>query len=181
MSTNPSNLILFGHKSCGKTYFGRLLTQELGHMFIDTDSSIEKLYEKEFHEQLNYRQIAIKIGQASFRMLERRIIDSLELTTLTTIAVGGGTVLNPENLSKLKMCGRLVYLEVNKEIIKQRIFLNGVPIFLDPHDPINSFEKMYDERNLIYNKISRFKVSIHGKTDQQVLTELKNIAVIHDH
>lgn len=167
------NLILFGYKSSGKTFFGSLLAQELGILFIDTDQCIEKLYKKEFQEESNSRQISLKMGEVGFRMLEERVIDDLQEVTNAIIALGGGAVLNPKNCLKLEKLGKLVYLEADKEVIKQRIFNYEIPSFLDPKNPINSFERMYEERRPIYEKISSFKVKVHGKTDQQVLNELK--------
>lgn len=171
----PNNLILFGYKSSGKTYFGKLLARELGKIFIDTDLLIEEMYVKKFHETLNCRQISIKIGEEGFRSLEKEIIKSLEQVTKTIISVGGGAVLNPENCLRLEKSGKLVFLEADKETIKQRIFSTGIPSFLDPRDPEQSFERMYEERKPIYSKISTYKVNVQGKTDQQVIDELTSI------
>ena len=177
-STLHKNLILFGYKSSGKSYFGKLIAQELGVLFLETDELIEEMYEKKFHEKLNCRQISIKIGEDGFRLLEKKIIDSIEPESHAIISVGGGTVLNPDNCSKLKKNGKLIYLEVDKEIIKQRIFSNEIPSFLDPRDPERSFEKMYNERKPIYSQVGTFKVSIQKKTDRQVLDELIMISGI---
>ena len=169
------NLILFGHKSSGKTFFGSLLAQELGRIFIDTDQWIENLYKNEFQETCNCRQIAIKIGEAKFRNLEMRVIDDLIDLKQAIIAVGGGTVLNPENCSKLEKIGNLVYLEADKETIKCRIFNSGIPSFLDSKDSNKSFDKMYEERKPIYEKIPAFKIKMHEKTTPQILEELKTL------
>jgi shikimate kinase len=166
------NLILIGYKSSGKSFFGSLLAQELEIPFIDTDQWIEKLYKKEFQEECNCRHISIKMGESGFRMLEERVIDDLKEISNAIIALGGGAILNSENCLKLKRLGRLVYLEADKEILKRRIFINGIPSFLDPKDPENSFERMYEERRPIYEKVSSFKIKLQGKTDRQVLNEL---------
>lgn len=169
------NLILFGYKSSGKTFFGSLLAKELEIPFIDTDQLVEKLYKKEFREECNCRQISIKMGESGFRMLEKRVIDDLSEVTNTIIALGGGAVLNSENCLKLEKLGKLVYLEADKETIKHRIFSDEIPSFLDPTDPEKSFEIMYEQRRPIYEKVSLFKIKIHGKTDQQILGELKSL------
>lgn len=169
------NLILFGYKSSGKTYFGKLLSQELTSIFIDTDQLIEEFYEDKFYEKLDCRQISLKIGEQSFRNLEKIIIESLDNISNAVISVGGGAVLDAENCIKLKKNGKFVYLEQDKEVIKQRIFRNGIPSFLDPNDPERSFEKMYEERKPIYANVGNFKINVHGKTDRQVLDELLEI------
>lgn len=168
----PCNLILFGYKSSGKTHFGRLLSQELECSFIDTDQLIEELYEKKYFKKLNCREISIKISAEGFRLLETTVIESLKEVSNTIISVGGGAVLNPENCLMLKKHGKLIYLEVDKETIRQRIFENEIPSFLDPKDPDGSFERMYEERKAIYSTISTFKVNLLKKTDRQILDEL---------
>lgn len=170
------NLILFGYKSSGKTFFGSLLARELEVPFIDTDQCIEKLYKEEFQEECSCRQICIKLRETGFRMLEERVIDSLEEVSNAIIALGGGTILNPRNCLKLEKLGKLVYLEADKKTIKHRIFSNGVPSFLDQKNPEKSFESMYEERRPIYEKISSFTIKVHDKTDQQILNELTTIA-----
>lgn len=169
------NLILFGHKSSGKTFFGGLLARELGIPFIDTDQLIEKFYQYEFQEECQCRQIFIKIGEGDFRKLEKKAIDSLKGTTHAIIALGGGAVLNLENCLKLKELGTLIYLEADKETLKHRILSQGIPSFLDPNDPENSFDRMYEARKLIYEKLSPFKVSLQGKSNGQILEELKSL------
>jgi shikimate kinase len=173
MKKDIQNLILFGYKSSGKTFFGSLLARELNIPFVDTDLLVEKLYREEFQESGTCRQISQKLGIEGFRDLEGRVIEGLKEVSEAVIALGGGTVLNIENCQKLEKFGKLVYLEAEKNTIKQRIFLNGVPSFLDSDDPHQSFESMYEERKLIYEKISAFRVKLEGKTDQQVIQELK--------
>lgn len=169
------NLILLGHKSCGKTYFGRLFSQEFACQFIDTDLLVEKSYEDAFGQRLNCRQICLKIGEPAFRCLESQVIDQLLGVKNAIISLGGGAVLNAQNCSKLSGLGKLVYLEAGKEIIKQRILKDVVPSFLNAADLENSFERMYEERKPIYERVSEYKVILDGQTDQQILDELKRI------
>lgn len=165
------SLILFGYKSSGKTFFGKYLAHAVTAPFIDTDLLVEELYEKEFSVAGDCKQISLKLGEAGFRVLEKRVIDNLDSTS-AVIALGGGTVLNPENVNKLRQLGLLVYLDVNKEEIKQRIFRQGIPSFLNPKEPEKSFDAMYEERRTIYENISSLSVKIDGKTAVEVLNEL---------
>ncbi len=171
-----SNLILFGYKSSGKTYFGKIVSQALGRVFVDTDQLIEELYKKTFHELLTCRQISLKIGEDGFRQLETKVINSLQKMSNAIISLGGGALLNSDNSAILGNIGKLVYLEVDKEIIKQRIFAAGIPSFFDPLNPEKSFEKMWLERKSVYEKVSTLKINIQGKTDKEVLDELTIIA-----
>lgn len=167
------NLILYGYKSTGKTYFGQLLSKDLGWVFIDTDQQIEKHFEQNFHEKLDCRQISVKIGEEGFRLLEKQIIIRLKHQTDAIISLGGGAVLDPENCRLLNKMGKLIYLEHDKEIIKSRILKEGIPSFLDSNDPEASFNQMYNARKLIYERTSSYHVNLQNKANHQVLEELK--------
>ncbi|MBS0656535.1 MAG: AAA family ATPase, partial [Verrucomicrobia bacterium] len=101
------NVVLYGFKGCGKSYFGKLLAKESGYTFIDTDQLIEEL-----HGDGSCRDIALKQGEPFFRELERRVIASLPQAENRVIAVGGGAVLDAQTTAKLRQLGTLVYLIV---------------------------------------------------------------------
>ena len=69
------------------------------------------------------------------------------------IATGGGAVLDPDNVAVFKRLGKIIYLKVEKEVIKQRL-LKKPPAFLDQLDLEGSFEKMYAERMPLYEQIA---------------------------
>lgn len=168
------NLILYGYKACGKSFFGKLLAKELELNFLDIDNLIEVLFKQEYPEKYTCREISSKFGLEFFRQLENRAVDQLQDVKDTVISLGGGTLLNPENHSNLKKIGKLIYLDADKEKIKRRIFKRGVPSFLDPSDPENSFEEMYQARKLHYENASPFQVQLKGKSSEQILDALKS-------
>jgi len=178
--SNQNNLILFGYQSCGKSYFGKLLSRELHCPFIETDVIIEQFYREKYLEPLSCRQIANKLGEGGFRLLEMQAVDSIREVSNSVISVGGGTLINQENYSKVKKRGKLIFLDVEKQIIKQRIFKDGVPSYLNQHDPENSFEQMYDQRLPIYAKLAMFTVTLQDKSVRQVLDELTSIYTERD-
>ena len=160
-------IILCGFKSCGKTYFGKNLSQELGVNFIDTDELITK--------EGNVRELALFLGERKFRDLESFAIASLRIDDQAVIATGGGVVLRKSNIDSLKNLGSIVYLKCDKSVIKERIVKNGVPSFLDPDNLDESFEKMYQEREPLYMSVSDYIVSIVDHPDHLILEELKII------
>lgn len=167
-----TNVIILGHPSSGKSYFGSLLANSVKRPFIDTDRLIENLYWQESGEKLTCRSIFLHKGEAFFRTLEERAIFALENTHHSIIALGGGTLLNPHNREKIIKLGHLFYLEVDRLTIKTRMLKNGIPSFLDPSDFENSFEKMYATRKEIYTSLDAYKVSLESKSNDNVLEEL---------
>lgn len=182
-SASLKNLVLFGYKSSGKTYFGKRLASLLGRPFIDSDQKLEELYAHRFHENLFCREIMRREGESFFRSLEYEVIVALSQVKGAIIALGGGAVLREDSRDEVKSMGTLVYLDVDKEVLKARMLAPGmltqnIPSFLDQEHPEESFERMYKLREPIYNLISEIKVTVAGKSDSEVLGELKALADI---
>lgn len=164
-----TNLILFGFKGCGKSHFGKLLSKRLKLPFIDTDTLIEKFYFDKFHTPLSCKQIAQEKGAAFFRLLEKEAVKELKNITHCIIAVGGGLVLDSDNLALIEPLGTLVYLEIDKAVLKERLFSGEFPSYLDPEEPEESFENMYHERKAKYEAIGAKTLSLHNKEQEEVL------------
>lgn len=141
------NLILFGFKGVGKTSIGRKMSVELCRPFYDTDEMIESLYKK------SVREIFRERGEVAFRKIEKEIIHSLKDVTCSVIALGGGTVLDLENLQMLQAMGELLYLKASFETISERVFKTGIPPFVDPENPVTSLKKLYESRSQFFDTI----------------------------
>jgi shikimate kinase len=137
------NLILFGYKGAGKTHFGKLLSLETKRPFIDTDELIVEMAGKPV------REIYLE-NEKKFRAIEKEALQKLNGITNTIIAVGGGTVLDPENVAFLQSLGRMIYLRSTPK--------NDGPFF----DPA---------RELIYRAIPATCIDV----DTDVLAQLRKI------
>lgn len=155
------NWILYGFKGVGKTYFG----QKLGLPFLDTDQLIMQ------KEGCIIREIVQKKGEVYFRQTEKQIIQSLH-PSRSVIAVGGGAVLDPVNVAALQKLGHLIYLKRSKEWIKKQMLTSPLPTFIDANQPEESFERMYQTRIPLYEKISSFTLDLDNKKEIEILGEL---------
>jgi shikimate kinase len=138
-----SNIILCGFKACGKSTLGKIISEKTGMHFIDTDDLVSK----------NCRQLYFHSAEA-FCEIEKDVIAALIDFQNSVIATGGGSVLAPENVIVLKKLGKIFYLRVPKEVIKQRLLSGELPAFLDPNRPEESFEEMYASRKDLYEQIA---------------------------
>ena len=145
-----NNVILIGFKRSGKTSFGKQLAIKLKRPFIDTDDLISH----------DCHQFYKEVGEASFRLLEKKVVFALSSTRESVIATGGGTILDPDNVSILRKIGKLIYIYVPKNELKNRLVKKPIPAFLDLEDPEGSFEKMFEVRSPIFEKIADV---IYGK------------------
>lgn len=167
-----SNLILFGFKGCGKTYWGKRLAKALHYTFIDTDEILEELYAKQHGKKISCSQIYKTVGEMNFRALEQEAIHTLKEKTGCVIALGGGAILFQNNLALLHQLGHLIYLKVDKRVLKERIFSHAIPAYFDPHNPDDSFEKIYRERIPLYENIPAFQIDLDQKGEDEILKQL---------
>jgi shikimate kinase len=88
-----------------------------------------------------------------FRHYEKLIIKALQGIQGHVIATGGGVILDEENRKILKKLGEVIYIQVAKEVLKERL-KRSPPLILDPQDFEGSFEKMYREREPLYTSLA---------------------------
>lgn len=98
------NLVLIGMPTSGKTTIGKILSEELGREFIDSDEEIvEKI-------GMSISEFFKKNGEAEFRKIEAQVIKEIALKQGAVIATGGGVILNKRNIELLKMNGKVIFL-----------------------------------------------------------------------
>lgn len=175
-----TNLILIGFKNSGKTSVGKLFAEKSNMMFIDTDDLITQEYYKKNRVLLNCREIVLKHGEDYFRDLEKKIISDLVCldkdknnTNNYIIATGGGCVLYPENVNKLKKLGKLVYLSISYPVLLERILRQPVlPSYLNPAEPEKSFAIIHKKLEPIFHNIADLEISTENKSISEITDEL---------
>lgn len=167
-----SHILLFGFKKCGKTYYGMKTAQKLHREFIETDHLVEELYVTEYHQSLPYREISKKHGFSFFQELEKRAVSLVAQKKRCVVSLGGGIVLDPENIARLQEIGTFVYLKTPKHLLKTRILSGDVPNYFDPKHPDLSFEKIYQEREPLYERIAAHIIDVGGKTEEEIIKEI---------
>jgi shikimate kinase len=146
------NIVLIGFMGTGKTEIGRLLAQKLALTYIDTDSIIEE------NEGRSINDIFASSGEESFREMESKVLDSLKDKKNLVISTGGGIVLRPGNVIKMKNLGPLVLLWASPEAIYERIKDAGARPLLNVADQMAKIKVILDFRTPIYKNITDFEV-----------------------
>lgn len=109
------NIVLIGLMGVGKTTVGRLLADALGRPFADTDAVVEN----EAHATVT--QIFAQEGERRFRALESEAVRKAAALRGQVIAVGGGAVLDPSNVTHLRSTGDLVLLDGDPQTLSRRV------------------------------------------------------------
>ena len=146
------NIVLTGMPGSGKSTVGRILAQEMGREFVDTDTEIIRLAKKPISDIFAQR------GEAYFRDLESQVIAQLAQRTGLVIATGGGAILRAENVRRLWQNGRIYFLDRPVEDI---VPTDDRPLSRDRE----ALEKRYAERYPRYVTAADTRIPVNGSAD----------------
>ncbi len=152
------NIILCGFMGSGKTVTGKALAKKLDMEFIDLDKFIEE------KENMSVSDIFELKGEAYFRTLETKFSKVLGKSGGKVIALGGGTVVNPENTRYLKVNGDIYYLFVTADTVKSRL-KNDTSRPLIQKDKENAIENLLKKRENIYKSASDHIIDSNSTVD----------------
>jgi shikimate kinase len=134
-------IFLCGAPGCGKTTVGRLLARSLARPFVDIDHAIVA------REGRPIAQIFAESGEPAFRAIESSVLAEVLETPAAVIALGGGTLLAPENRDLIARSGRTVYLRASVPTLENRVARNGSVRPLLARTPVGT---LLEERRLLY-------------------------------
>lgn len=110
------NIVLVGMEGTNKVEIGKYLAHRLKMKLIDTDDMMIK------ESGLDLPELLKKTGEKYFHSLENSIIEKISKVSNSVIVVGGGSILNRENVKALKQNGLVVNLITGKLNFKRNKF-----------------------------------------------------------
>ena len=141
IASEKENIVLIGMPSSGKTTVGKYLAEALGRELVDTDEIAVRL------AGMPIPEIFEKYGEAKFREIEAEAVAEAAKMSGVIIATGGGAVLRPLNVERLKRNGRLFFLDRSLELL--------IPTEDRPLSSTRrAVEERYRERYPIYNTVA---------------------------
>ena len=139
----------------GKTSVGKVLSKRLNRLVIDVDRYIEE------GQKRKIREIFERDGEVSFRQLEKKAIEEITQKDNLVITTGGGAVLDPENLERLKSSGWVICLSAAFDTIYKRVKGSRNRPLLNHRDVAGEVERL-----LILRKPYYEKADMEFKTDK---------------
>ncbi len=103
--THKQNIVLVGMPCCGKSTISKILAEDLGMRWIDTDDVVVE------KTGMQISDIFARHGEAYFRDREADVIRELASMNGCVIATGGGTILREENIEALHRNGRVYFVD----------------------------------------------------------------------
>jgi len=163
-----ASIVLIGFKHVGKTQIGRQMAKVLNKPFIDLDREVEKSYEITYQQPLSCRQIMHLLGEANYRELESQVLQQMLKQASSVISLGGGTIVNINTHDLIKN-HHLIHVVASRGIVFERIMIEGRPAFFDANeDPYESFNRLWDEREVVYRNLTTSVVDNSGTIEHAV-------------
>lgn len=144
----PRNVFLIGPMGAGKTTVGKILADELGLEFLDTDKEIED------RTGADIGWIFDVEGEEGFRKREASMLDELTQRTGVLVATGGGVILNEENRKRLVARGTVVYLDAPLDQQVERTSRDRNRPMLRDGEPRDILTEMQSERDPLYREVA---------------------------
>ena len=156
---------LTGFMGSGKSSAGELLAGLLGWRFTDLDAYI-------VHKAGKDIPAIFTEGEERFRALEAEAVRDVVIMSEiegfdVVLALGGGSLMNPETRKLIASHSRCFYLETSLEILKERLSdTDGRPALEG-----SSLEELFERRRPGY-ETARFKVFTDPLTPEQTAQEI---------
>lgn len=115
MSSGRDFICLYGPPGSGKSSVGRALAARLGFPFWDLDEEIQ------VRSKMNIPEIFAREGEKGFRRRERKVLLDLLAHQEGVLALGGGALLNPANLTQVEAAGTVLCLQAPIERLLERL------------------------------------------------------------
>ncbi|HEY5646546.1 MAG TPA: shikimate kinase AroK [Pseudomonadales bacterium] len=154
---SKQNIFLVGLMAVGKSTVGRLLAQQLGYAFYDSDHVIEE------RAGADIAWIFDVEGEAGFRERESQVLDELTAKEGVVVATGGGAVLRAQNRQMLGSRGCVVHLHSPLERLLERVQKDRKRPLLQNDDAAGTLARLQREREPLYSEVADYRFV----TDQQ--------------
>ena len=142
------NLVLIGYRGAGKTAVGRQLSQALGWPLVDLDEELVR------EAGRTIAGIVAEEGWPGFRRREKELVRRFAGRPGLVLATGGGVVLDPENVARLKEQGILVWLMAPASVLRERLARDAGTADSRPglqgSDPLAEVEEILAQREPLY-------------------------------
>jgi shikimate kinase / 3-dehydroquinate synthase len=110
-----SAVFLYGPPGSGKSTVGQALAQALSIPFWDLDEEIEN------HAGMPVAEIFAIEGEEGFRAREKRMLELLIGKVNGVVALGGGSLLDPDNRQRVESAGQILCLDAPVEKLIERL------------------------------------------------------------
>ena len=154
----------------GKSTIGPILANTLGWNYFDLDKVIEDRVGKKI------KKIFDEKGEPFFRQVESEVLKEISKNKNVIISLGGGTIVNHNNLKVIRATGKIVYLKASVDsIYKRLVFKRDRPNLIVEGEEFSK-EKLIQKINNLFTTREKF----YNQADITIDTDNVTIGVTVD-
>lgn len=165
------NIVLIGYRCSGKTSVGSGLAARVDRPFFDTDELVQRIAGK------SVEGLVTEGGWELFRRMETLAIREAVAFDGGIIATGGGSVLDPDNVRRMKANGWVIWLKADPEVVKSRMAKDEesgkVRPSLTDRGSLEEIRSVVELRSRIYEAAADFSIDTRMKTVDEVADEIE--------
>jgi shikimate kinase len=166
------NVILIGYRGSGKSTLGRSLASRMKRRFVDTDDLIES-------KEGQISDIVKSRGWDYFRAMEKKVIEEISKEDNLVIALGGGAVLDPDNLVNLERNGLIIWLKADREMLRKRMNQDPRTFASRPtltgKGAVEELDEMIAYRNPFYDKAAKIQFDTSALDVEAVVEKILTV------
>lgn len=167
------NLVLVGLMGAGKSAIGRLVAQQLGLPFIDTDTEIERV------SRMTIPELFAAYGEDEFRALETRVIKRLMRSGPRVVSTGGGAFINDKSRKQIERSGGVsVWLNADLEVLWERVNKRDNRPLLKTENPKQTLKDLMDKRYPIY---ALADITVQSRDERKEVIAAEVLTAVIDH
>ena len=151
----------------GKSSVGRRLARLQHWPRFDTDAIVAR------ELGMPITEIFAVLGEERFREEESALLEKLDAPRPSIIVTGGGTVLRPQNIARLRVLGTVVYLTANLTTLRKRLARRSDRPLLQTENPAETIELLLREREPFYRCAADLTIDTSSLTHDEVAASIR--------
>jgi len=161
------NIFLIGYRGTGKSEVGRGLARMLKRPWLDLDEELT-------HRLGTTLQAYVgRWGWPAFRTEEKSLLQEVCRRSGWVVSTGGGVVLDADNVTAMRDCGRVIWLQAPAGTIQKRLAADPRTRDLRPplsaaSDPAAEIQDMLGRRLTLYRQAAHWQIDTEGLSAEQV-------------
>lgn len=163
------NISFIGYRCSGKSTISNLLEKTINWERFEIDREIENYF------GLTIPEIIKKYGWDKFRSTEAKLIKRYSSFDNKILDLGGGAVLNYNNIKNIRKNGVIIFLSCNPGIIKERLEKSYFRPPLTDLSLEEEIKSVLKERLPLYNRYSDYKIN----TDLMSIDQTLNLSIYY--
>lgn len=168
MHSANRSIVLIGFMGTGKSSVGRRLALTTGCPRFDTDQMIATAL------GMSITKIFARLGEERFREAETAVLEKLDAAQPSIIVAGGGVVLRPKNVERLRELGTVVCLTADLPTLLKRLARRSHRPLLQTENRVETVQTLLLEREPLYQEAADFTVDTSALSHDQVAQSIED-------